>query len=78
MVELSQIEESLRKELTPIHAKLVVLEENFKDLTTSHEYLSPKYDQFLEQSKDTNEKIAGLIKCTKVMQAEINSNRPNA
>ena len=78
MVELSQIGELLTKELTPIHAKLVVLEKNFKHLTTSNEYLSAKYDQLLEQSKDTNEKIAGLIKSPKVMQAEINSNKDMA
>ena len=78
MVELSEIEELLRKELTPIHAKLVVLEENFKHLTTLYEYLSAKYDQLLEQSKDTNETITGLIKSTKVMQEEINSNKDMA
>ena len=72
MAELSQIEEFLKKELTPIHAKLVVLGENFKRLTTSQEYISAKYDQLLEQSKDTN---AGLIKWAKAIQAKINSNK---
>ena len=79
MAELSQIKELLKNELTPIHTKLAVLEENFKQLTTSFEYLSAKYDHLLEQSiKYTNEKIAGLIKSTKTMQAEINSNKDMA
>lgn len=78
MAELSQIKELLKNELTPIHAKLVMLEENFKQLTASYEYLSAKYDQLLEQSKGTNEKIIGLIKSTKTMQSEINSNKDMA
>ena len=77
MAELSQIKELLKNELMPIHTKLAVLEENFKQLTTSFD-LSAKYDHLLEQSKDTNEKIAGLIKSTKTMQAEINSNKDMA
>ena len=39
MAELSQIKELSKNELTPIHAKLVMLEENFKQLTASYEYL---------------------------------------
>ena len=78
MAELRQIKELLKNELTPIHAKLVMLEENFKQLTASYEYLSAKYDQLLEQSKGTNEKIVGLIKSTKIMQSEINSNKDMA
>ena len=78
MAELSEIKELLKNELTPIHTKLAVLEENFKQLTASFEYLSAKYDHLLEQSKDTNEKIVGLIKSTKTMQAEINSNKDMA
>ena len=69
MAELSQTKELLKNELTPIHTQLAVLEENFKQLTTSFEYLSAKYDHLLEQCKDTNEKIAGLIKSTKTLQA---------
>ena len=34
MAELSQIKELLKTELTPIHAKLVVLEEKFEQLTS--------------------------------------------
>ena len=52
-----------------------VLEENFKHLTTLYEYLSAKFDQLFEQSKDTNETIADFIKLPKVMQIEINSNK---
>ena len=37
-----------------------------------------KHDQLLEQSRDNNENIAGLIKSLKVMQAEINSNKDMA
>ena len=58
--------------------KLVMLEENFKQLTASYEYLSAKYDQLLEQSKGTNGKIIGLIKSTKTVQSEINSNKDMA
>ena len=50
MVELSQIAELLRKEFTPIHVKLVALEENFKHLTTSCEHLSANYDQLLART----------------------------
>ena len=75
MAELSQIKELLKTELTPIHAKLVVLEEKFEQLTNSYEFLSAKYNELLEQSKVTNEKITGLLKSTKTMQAEINSNK---
>ena len=78
MAELSQIKELLKNELTPIHAKLVMLEENFKQLTASYEYLSAKHDQLLEQSKGTSEKIIGLIKSTKTMQSEINSSKDMA
>ena len=75
MAELSQIQELLKTELTPIHAKLVVLEEKFEQLTNSYEFLSAKYNELLEQSKVTNEKITGLLKSTKTMQVEINSNK---
>lgn len=37
-----------------------------------------KHDQLLEQSRDNNENIAGLIKSLKVMQAEINSKKDMA
>ena len=75
MAELSQIKELLKTELTPIHDKLVVLEEKFEQLTSSYDFLSAKYNELLEQSKVTNEKITGLLKSTKTMQAEINSNK---
>ena len=54
--------------------RVFVLQENFKHLTTLYEYLSVKYHQLFEQSKETNETIAGLIKSLKVMQIEITSN----
>ena len=50
MVELSQIAELLQKEFTPIHAKLVPFEENFKHLTTLCESLSANYDQLLART----------------------------
>ena len=54
------------------------MQENFKHLTTLYEYLSFKYDQPFEQSKYTNETIAGLIKSLKVIQIEITSNKDMA
>ena len=75
IAELSQIKELLKTELTPMHAKLVVVEEKFEQLTNLYEFLSAKYNELLEQSKVTNEKITGLLKSTKTMQAEINSNK---
>ena len=51
------------------------MEENFKHLTILYEYLSAKYDQLFEQSKDTNDTIADFIKSPNVMQIEINSNK---
>ena len=65
MAELSQIEKLLKTELTPIHAKLVVLEEKYEQLTNLYEFLSAKYNELLEQSKVTNEKITGLFKSMK-------------
>ena len=58
--------------------RVFVLQENFKHLTTLYEYLSFKYDQPFEQSKYTNETIAGLIKSLKVIQIEITSNKDMA
>lgn len=75
MVEIAQIEEVLKKELAPVHAKLAAVEGNLKQLTTSLEFLSSKYDQLLEHSKTTNEKITGLTKTTRTIQADIKINR---
>jgi hypothetical protein len=75
MVEIAQIEELLKKELAPVHAKLAAVEGNLKQLTTSLELLSSKYDQLLEHSKTTNEKITGLTKTTRTIQADIKINR---
>lgn len=75
MVEIAQIEELLKKELAPVHAKLAAVEGNLKQLTTSLEFLSSKYDQLLEHSKTTNEKITGLTKTTRTIQADIKINR---
>jgi hypothetical protein len=75
MAEIAQIEEVLKKELAPVHAKLAAVEGNLKQLTTSLEFLSSKYDQLLEHSKTTNEKITGLTKTTRTIQADIKINR---
>jgi len=75
MADLNQLKKLLKEELAPIHTKLAALEEKFNQLTTSYEYLSSKYDQLLKQFSATNEKIAGLTKSTKTMQAEIKSNK---
>ena len=61
MAELSQIKELLKTELTPIHAKLVVLEEKFEQLTNSYEFLSAKYNELLEQSKVTHTWAGGVL-----------------
>ena len=75
MAEIAQIGEVLKKELAPVHAKLAAVEGNLKQLTTSLEFLSSKYDQLLEHSKTTNEKITGLTKTTRTIQADIKINR---
>ena len=75
MAEIAQIEEVLKKELAPVHAKLAAVEGNLKQLTTSLEFLSSKYDQLFEHSKTTNEKITGLTKTTRTIQADIKINR---
>ncbi|CAB3992044.1 Hypothetical predicted protein [Paramuricea clavata] len=75
MAEIAQIEEVLKKELAPVHAKLAAVEGNLKQMTTSLEFLSTKYDQLLEHSKTTNEKITGLTKTTRTIQADIKINR---
>ena len=75
MVDLDKIKELLKQEMAPVHARLAAMEGNLKQLTTSFEFLSTKYDQLLEQSKTANEKITGLTKTSKTFQSDIKSNK---
>ena len=75
MADLAQIQKLLKQELAPVHEKLNAVEWNLKQLTTSFEFLSTKYDQLLEQTTTANEKIAGLNRSTKTIQADIKTNR---
>ena len=75
MADLAQIQKLLKQELAPVHEKLNAVEGNLKQLTTSLEFLSTKYDQLLEQTTTANEKMAGLNRSTKTIQADIKTNR---
>lgn len=75
MADLAQIQKLLKQELAPVHEKLNAVEGNLKQLTTSLEFFSTKYDQLLEQTTTANEKMAGLNRSTKTIQADIKTNR---
>ena len=54
---IGQVKDLLKKELEPLHSKLETMSTEFRELRTSVQLFSDKYDDLLKQVKPSNEEL---------------------
>ena len=57
MATIGQVKDLLKKELEPLNSKLETMSTEFRELRTSVQLFSDKYDDLLKQIKQSNEKL---------------------